>query len=472
MTDREEPGSERAARVLARKSGDKAPAPARGSSDGAGSAAGESGEDAPSHAPAADGAAAAASAPSHVDPGPSPAAAAETEGGGIRMGPVLAFMLAWMALWWSILGALLAPVVPGSWLAVLALALLAAAPLGPLARGFGGRAYPSARTRLWVLRPFWYVQLVLPLVAAAGLIGALLGLPFSAAGTAGRAAAAVAAAALALLALAGYAGSRRLVVRRLDVLVDGLPAGLDGLRLAQISDLHVGPHTSRRFLERVASAVRDARPDLVASTGDQVDDYAADVAHFTAAFGEVTAPLGVFAIPGNHDVYAGWDAVRRGMEQAGMRVLVNDAVALERNGVRFWVAGTGDPAARHWSRGGAGTAVPDIERTLAGIPAGELTLVLAHNPALWPALARRGATLTLSGHTHHGQLSIPRLGWSLASPFLEHAMGVHRAGDSLLYVHPGTNFWGIPFRIGALPEVTVLTLRPGALSDIVATRAA
>ena len=98
--------------------------------------------------------------------------------------------------------------------------------------------------------------------------------------------------------------------------------------------------------------------------------------------------------------------------------------------------------------------------------------MLAHNPALWPALARGGVTLTLSGHTHHGQLSIPRLGWSLASPFLELAMGVHRAGDSLLYIHPGTNFWGIPFRIGALPEVAVLTLRAGNVSDIVASRAA
>ncbi len=392
--------------------------------------------------------------------------------GGIRLGRVVAFMLAWMALWWTIVGVLLAPILPGGFVAVLALALLAATPLLPLARAFGGGAYPSALVRLWVLRPFWYVQLVLPLVAAAGVVGVLLGLPFSAPGALGRAAMAFAAATLGLLALVGYVGSRRLVVRHLDVLVDGLPAGLHGLRIVQVSDLHVGPHTSRRFLARVAEAVREAAPDLVAYTGDQVDDHAADVAHFTAAFAEVSAPLGVFAIAGNHDVYAGWDAVRRGMEQAGMRVLVNEAVPLERQGARFWVAGTGDPAARHWSRGGARAAAPDIERTLAGVPAGDLTLVLAHNPALWPALARRGASLTLSGHTHHGQLSIPRLGWSLASPFVEHAMGVHRAGDSLLYIHPGTNFWGIPFRIGALPEVAVLTLRPGGVNDIVAARAA
>ena len=391
---------------------------------------------------------------------------------GLPIGRALAFMLAWMALWWTIVATLAAPVVPGGWPALGGLALVAALPLFALARGFGGRVYPSARTRIWVMRPFWYVQLTLPLVAIAGAIGLLLGLPFGAGALAGRVAMALVASILGLLVLAGYAGARHLVVRRLDVLVDGLPAGLEGTRIAQISDLHVGPHTSARFLERVAEAVRAAHPDLVAITGDQVDDFAEDVAHFTHAVRSIAAPLGVFAIPGNHDVYAGWAAVRRGMEAAGIHVLVNDAVALEHNGTRFWVAGTGDPSALHFSRGGGAAAAPDVERTLASVPGDAFTLVLAHNPALWPAIARRGASLTLSGHTHHGQFSIPRLGWSLASPFLEHAMGVHRLGGSLLYIHPGTNYWGIPFRIGALPEVTVLTLRQAQESDIVESRAA
>jgi predicted MPP superfamily phosphohydrolase len=69
--------------------------------------------------------------------------------------------------------------------------------------------------------------------------------------------------------------------------------------------------------------------------------------------------------------------------------------------------------------------------------------------------------LTLSGHTHYGQIAIPRLGWSLASPFLEHAMGRHQRNGSQLYINPGTNYWGIPFRLGTPPEVTVLTLRRG-----------
>jgi hypothetical protein len=92
-------------------------------------------------------------------------------------------------------------------------------------------------------------------------------------------------------------------------------------------------------------------------------------------------------------------------------------------------------------------------------------IALAHNPALWPALAKRGVALTLSGHTHWGQFALPSLGWSLASPFLTHAMGAYREEGSLLYINPGTGYWGIPFRIGALPEVTLVRLRraPAAL---------
>ncbi|HEX3129226.1 MAG TPA: metallophosphoesterase, partial [Thermoanaerobaculia bacterium] len=275
----------------------------------------------------------------------------------------------------------------------------------------------------------------------------MAGAPFGAAVSAARWALLIAASAFAVAAVAGYIGSRWLRVKELDVRFSDLPESLEGLRIVQISDLHVGPHTSRSYLAAVSRKVRDARPDLIAITGDQVDDYARDVDSFAEAFAGLSAPLGVFAVPGNHDVYAGWSAVRAGLEAMGLTVLVNDAVEVRRGTDSFWVAGTGDPA--------GGGAKPDLGRTLARVPEGAFTIALAHNPALWPGLARRGVHLTLSGHTHYGQFSIPSLGWSLASPFLEYAMGTHRFAESLLYINPGTNYWGLPFRIGALPEVTV-----------------
>jgi len=369
---------------------------------------------------------------------------------------ILAILFLWTSTCWLVIGGLLRPVLSGGWLTVSALALLCVAPSLAMVRHFDRSTYPSALRRLFLVRPFWYAQLFMPLLAVSGLIGVLAGLPFGASGTAGRWALGMGAALVAGLALAGYAGARRLVVRRLDVRVDDLPPGLEGMRIAQISDLHVGPHTSRRHLARVAAAVREARPDLIAITGDQVDDHARDVEAFAAAFHGLSAPLGVFAIPGNHDVYAGWPAVHQGLAEMGITVLVNRAMALERNGARFWVAGTGDPAGRRGS-----SVAPDIERTLSAVPPGDFTLALAHNPALWPALAERGVELTLSGHTHYGQIAIPRLRWSLASAFLEHSMGRYQRDGSQLYINPGTNYWGIPFRLGTPPEVTVLTLRRG-----------
>ncbi len=358
-----------------------------------------------------------------------------------------------MGLWWLIIGALLAPVLPGYGLPILIAALVSAVPLLFFSRIRTG--YPSSAVRIWIIRPFWYVQLGLPLIAAGGALGFLAGAPFGSAVSTGRWALLIAASAYAITAAAGYIGSRWLRVKELEARFPDLPAALEGTRIVQISDFHVGPHTPRRYLAAVVRAVQAARPDLIAVTGDQVDDYARDVTHFAEAFSGLSAPLGVFAVPGNHDVYAGWDAVRRGLEAMGITVLVNEAVEIQRGEGRFWLAGTGDPAGR------GGEAGPDLARTLARVPAGAFTLVMAHNPALWPGLAQRGAHLTLSGHTHHGQLSIPRLDWSLASVFLEHAMGSHRHGESLLYINPGTNYWGLPFRIGALPEVTVLTLRRG-----------
>ena len=374
---------------------------------------------------------------------------------------VLAILLVWNGALWLVLGALFSAVVPGGWRTVLVVALALFLPLLVLIHAFSGGAYPSALTRLFVLRPFWYGQLLLPLLAAAGVLGAIAGVPFGLPREGGRWAVAGVAAILVAVALWGYAGTRRVVVRALDAPFTELPAGLEGMRIVQLSDLHVGPHTSRRHLARIAEGVRGARPDLIVLTGDQVDDFARDVEPLGEALGGLSAPLGVIAVAGNHDVYAGWSEVRRGMERIGWTVLVNEAVPLERGGARFWVAGTGDPAGRGGPRGPDPTVDPDVARTLAAIPDGAFTLALAHNPALWPELAARGVELTLSGHTHHGQLAVPSAGWSVASLFLDLAMGTYRRGGSMLYISPGTNYWGVPFRIGALPEVTVVTLRRG-----------
>ena len=381
------------------------------------------------------------------------------------------FLVRWL-IWhfasWSIVAALLAPVLPGGLLVAIPLPFLIALPALLLIRRFRQRGaakrdYPGRAMRLLVLRPFWYAQVAGPLLAGAGLLGVLAGSLFGVPGTIGRVALAAMATLLFLLAVAGWLGSHRLSVTRLSATWPDLPLGLEGVVVAQVSDLHVGPHSSALFLARVRRAIEDARPDLIAVTGDLVDDFALDVDVYARAFGSLAAPMGVWVSPGNHDVYAGWSEVRTRLERLPLTVLVNDARVVERTatGARLAIVGLGDPAGRAWSRDGGESAAPAPARALERVPDGTFTLALAHNPSLWPDLAVRGVRLTLSGHTHWGQLAHPRLDWSLASHFVEHAMGRYAREASLLYIHPGTGYWGIPFRLGAWPEVAVITLRRG-----------
>ena len=362
------------------------------------------------------------------------------------------FLAAWATLFTLVWGLFaLAPA------AMVLLFVYTMAPLFAFIRWRGWPFYPGRAFRLLVVRPFWYAQLLLPVVSTGGLIGLLAGAPFGHALLAGRVLAATMFSISAVILIAGYLGAGRLTIRHVDAEVPGLGPEFDGLRIAQLSDLHVGPHTSRRFLRRVVDATRSLAPDLIAVTGDLVDDRAEDVASYSKALGALEAPLGVYMIPGNHDVYAGWDAVESALNAANLgTVLVNDVHVVTRGASTIALLGTGDPAggARGQSR-----VAPDVDRAMGKVAAGSVVIAFAHNPALWPALARHGVALTLSGHTHYGQLAIPGLGWSLASPFLEHAMGAHQFEDALLYINPGTGYWGIPFRLGASPEVTLVTLR-------------
>ncbi|MFI5257081.1 MAG: metallophosphoesterase [Gemmatimonadales bacterium] len=376
-----------------------------------------------------------------------------------RSGRIVSRAVAYLVLAWTILTLLAAGLFPGAAAVVLLLAAYTTVPLIAFVRWRGWPFYPGRGFRLLVVRPFWYTQLMLPLVSAAGLLGLVVGAPFGHALLAGRVLAAVVFGVVAVILGAGYLGARHLVVRDVDAQVPGLPAEFDGLRIAQLSDLHVGPHTSRQFLQRVVAATQALVPDVIAITGDLIDDRAEDVAVYARELRALEAPLGVYMIPGNHDVYAGWDDVERALRAAGLgTVLVNEASLLRRNEATIALVGTGDPAggARGNSR-----AAPDVELALAEVPQRTTVIAFAHNPALWPSLAARGVALTLSGHTHWGQFALPRLGWSLASPFLEHAMGAHMTEDALLYISPGTGYWGIPFRLGAAPEITLVTLHRG-----------
>jgi len=363
----------------------------------------------------------------------------------------------YFAACWSMAAVLVNGLFPGAVSVTLALAVYTTTTLVIFLRNAGWPFYPGAVFRILVFRVFWYVQVLLFLVTITGAAAIVVGSFSHAELRGGRDAAGTIAALMVLLYLAGYVGSKGLRLRRVEVDIADLPDDLVGTTIAQISDLHVGPHVSRRFLARVAKMVRESQPDLIAITGDLVDDRHEDIQTFAERVGPLSAPLGVWVIAGNHDVYAGWTEVERDLAMSHIgRLLLNESRIIERGRARFALVGTGDPAGDMMHDG---RAAPKIEQAMARVPAGIPVIALAHNPLLWRALRERGVDLTISGHTHWGQLAIPSLNWCLASMFLEHSMGMYREGKSTLYISPGTGYWGIPFRIGATSEVTVLRLR-------------
>jgi hypothetical protein len=215
----------------------------------------------------------------------------------------VALLLTLLTTCWYVVGCVLAPVVPGGGWTVFAAALLLTAL--PLATLIGTRAlghYPGAVIRLLVFRPFWYAMFAVLLLTLASAAGASLGVPFGRSADAARLALLTTTTIVVVGSVVGYIGHRRLDVRRLIATLPGLPEELEGLTIAQLSDLHLGPHTSRALMSRAERAVREASPDLIAVTGDLVDDFPADVDHYAQMFGSLSAPLGVFVIPGNHEV--------------------------------------------------------------------------------------------------------------------------------------------------------------------------
>jgi uncharacterized protein len=230
------------------------------------------------------------------------------------------------------------------------------------------------------------------------------------------------------------------------------PAGLDGLRVAAIADLHTGAgHVSLGKTRRVVARVNRERPDLIALLGDYVDPRgpgATEVpkAAVASELGRLRAPLGVVAVLGNHDWAEGGREMASALRQAGVRMLENEAVDVGRG---LWVAGVAD----------AGTRQPDVAAALSAAPADAPVLLLSHNPDVFPEVPGR-VSLTLSGHTHGAQVDLPLVRDRVTpSRFGAHyAGGVFEERDRLLFVSRGVGTSGLPVRFMAPPEVAVLEL--------------
>ena len=261
-----------------------------------------------------------------------------------------------------------------------------------------------------------------------------------------------------IAALAAWVEPRRLVVRERELRLPHWPRRLDGLRAGVISDLHAGvPHAGLTVVERAVAALNERAPDVHLLLGDFLDSSQVlrrevDPDRVAAALARLAAPLGSFAVLGNHDWRNSGDAMWRALARAGISVLEERAVELVAAGGPFWLAGLGDLRHRR----------PDVLRTLAAVPPEAPVLLLSHDPDVFPQVPER-VSLTLSGHTHGGQVAIPLLRRPLLpSRFGErYARGLIEEEGRLLLVTSGIGTSGLPVRLLAPPEVLVLTLRAG-----------
>jgi len=346
------------------------------------------------------------------------------------------------------------------------LALGAAAGLVALLRGRVGRARydkPMPRWQLLLVEEPYYahwgatiasVPLTLVILAGSLVVGTLTsgeGEGLKLATGPGASALAAYLAGLALAVWGVFVRRRWVRVRTLDVAIPDLPPSFDGYRIAQLSDLHIGSLCPRERGYGWARRVNDLDVDLVALTGDYVTSGVAFHEDIAAVITALKGRDGVVAVMGNHDYFGDGEPLIGLLRGGGVTVLRNEWKTLERGGGRVTLAGVDDT----WTRRA------DVARSLKGRDPALPVIALAHDPALFPKLARAGASLVLSGHTHWGQIAAPfmatRLNISRLS-FRYHA-GMYREGSSTLYIHPGLGTTGPPIRVGSPPEITILRLR-------------
>ncbi|MBK8479914.1 MAG: metallophosphoesterase [Proteobacteria bacterium] len=259
---------------------------------------------------------------------------------------------------------------------------------------------------------------------------------------------------------AGIFGARaardgaRLVTRRVEVPLAGLPAALDGFRIVLLTDLHIGWSLRRAWLEEVVARVNALAPDLIAITGDLVDGSVQELRDEVAPLATLRAAHGSFFCTGNHEYYSGAVAWCAAIEALGVRVLRNERVAIGAGAEGFDLAGIDD----YSSAGMAPGHGPDLPRALDGRDPQRALVLLAHQPRAIFEAARLGVGLQLSGHTHGGQIWPMTYLVRLQQPYVQ---GLVRHEGSWLYISQGTGYWGPPMRLGTIAEITELTLRAG-----------
>jgi predicted MPP superfamily phosphohydrolase len=249
-------------------------------------------------------------------------------------------------------------------------------------------------------------------------------------------------------------------ILEVPIVLPGLSSDLEGFRILQVSDVHVGLFESDRSLGRLKAAIEKVPVDLLVFTGDMIDRRLDEMDRFLAFFGNLRGRLGVFSVMGNHEHWVDGPGVAAKLSRVGWPLLENTSVSIAVGERTLHVVGLTDPAAQE--RGDSGPSPEKAFARVSYIP-GDAVIVLAHHPSLWKRLSGRPAHLTLSGHTHGGQIGLPIQRWNLSSLFYDYDVGLFRRmsdfGIQYLYVNPGTGYFGVPIRFGIRSEITLFVLK-------------
>jgi predicted MPP superfamily phosphohydrolase len=256
------------------------------------------------------------------------------------------------------------------------------------------------------------------------------------------------------------APNRPQIVRR-EIALRRWPVRFDGFTVALLSDFHYDPLFSVHPLRSAIGMVNALHPDLIALTGDfvSVPLFGHSAAAAAAAepcaqlLRQMQAPHGLWAVLGNHDAFTDPDRVTDALHGAGIKVLSNQSLPIERDGARFWLGGVDDLLGQ----------TADLDATLHNVPADEAAILLAHEPDYADYVAGYPVDLQLSGHSHGGQVRLPLAG-PLFLPELakKYVWGLYKISNLTLYTNPGLGTVNIPVRMNCPPEITLLTLRRSA----------
>lgn len=254
-----------------------------------------------------------------------------------------------------------------------------------------------------------------------------------------------------LVAVGMVNGTRVPEVREESILLDRLPAELDGMTVAVLADLHVDGITRNGRVRRMVEKTNALRPDVIVIAGDFVDGTVPVHGDDLRPLADLKARYGVFGVPGNHEYYSGYEEWMEFLSSLGVRMLSNEHVVAGNGAVVL--AGVTDPVAAMMGR-----EEPDIGKSLEGAPPGTVRILASHQPRLAPEAARHGVDLQISGHTHGGMITgVDRIVGRLNRGFVS---GTYAVGGMKLYVSNGSGIWsGFPIRIGVPSEIALLRLR-------------